>query len=139
MFERSQIEKLLSLNGVNMKASDDEIKSVLMSARWNKDDVEAAILILRENKFTHQTHVDSLHRVFRTDDRLRPETVSSLLGIEMKVSSRDINKNGEYRHGTPVPLAQIASIVVIALVVSVVFIMSAMWYLEMGIFHQTLR
>ncbi|OIP78428.1 MAG: hypothetical protein AUK16_00215 [Parcubacteria group bacterium CG2_30_44_11] len=134
MFERSQIEQLLSLNGVGTGATDDEIKSVLMSARWHKDDVEAAIMVLRENKVTHQTHVDSLHKVFRTDDRLRPETVSALLGIEMNVSSEDIDKIRKYKRSmTP---TQIMSIAFISLALSVIFVMASMWYLEMGIFYQ---
>lgn len=134
MFERSQIEQLLSLNGVGTGATDDEIKLVLMSARWHKDDVEAAIMVLRENKVTHQTHVDSLHKVFRTDDRLRPETVSALLGIEMNVSSEDIDKIRKYKRSmTP---TQIMSIAFISLALSVIFVMASMWYLEMGIFYQ---
>lgn len=138
MFQRDQIEKLLSLNGVHTTATDDEIKSVLFSARWHKDDVEAAMMVLRENKVTHETHVDSLHKVFRSDDRLRPETVSALLGIEMEVTSDEIsNKRSQRRAG--LTSGQFMSIALVSLTLSVIFVLSSMWFLEMGLFHRTLR
>lgn len=138
MFQRDQIEKLLSLNGVHTTASDDEIKSVLFSARWHKDDVEAAMMVLRENKVTHETHVDSLHKVFRSDDRLRPETVSALLGIEMNVSSEELSgSHGRRRRG--LSSSQFMNIALVSLALSVIFVLSSMWFLQMGLFHQTLR
>ncbi len=138
MFQRDQIEKLLSLNGVHTTASDDEIKSVLFSARWHKDDVEAAMMVLRENKITHETHVDSLHKVFRSDERLRPETVSALLGIEMEVTSDELTgTRGLPRAG--LSSGQFMSIALVSLALSVIFVLSSMWFLEMGFFHRTLR
>jgi hypothetical protein len=139
MFERSQVEKLLSLNGVNTEASDEEIKSVLLSARWHKDDIEAAVLVLRENKITHETHVDSLHKVFRSDDRLRPETVSALLGIEMQVMPGDLRTPGKRTSAPGLTPRHMMLIAVISLSLSVIFVMAAMWHLEMGLFHQTMR
>ncbi len=137
MFDRAQIEKLLLLNGVDTAATDDEIKSVLMSARWHKDDVEAAILVLRENRKTHETHVDSLHKVFRTDDRLRPETVSALLGIEMRIAPEDVAVRR--KRNRSLSAGQMMSIGFVSLTLSFIFVMAAMWYLETGVFHQAMR
>ncbi len=139
MFERSQVEKLLSLNGVNTEASDEEIKSVLLSARWHKDDIEAAVLVLRENKITHQTHVDSMHKVFRSDERMRPETVSALLGIEMNVSSSELSSSARKAASRGVTPRQMMLVAFISLALSLIFVMAAMWHLEMGLFHQTMR
>lgn len=139
MFERSQVEKLLSLNGVSPQSSDEEIKSVLLSARWHKDDIEAAVLVLRENTVTHQTHVDSMHKVFRSDERLRPETVSALLGIEMNVMSDDLGQRAGRRPVRGLTPRQMMFIAIVSLALSVTFVMAAMWSLEMGMFHQTLR
>lgn len=133
MFQRNQIEKLLKLNGVKLDSPDDEIKSILISAQWHDDDVEAAILVLRENKNNHNTHVDSLHKVFRTDDRLPPEAISSLLGIEMNVTSADIKLRHTRARGGVTP-SQVMIVGGFSLVLSFVFIFAAMWYLKIGFF-----
>jgi len=134
MFKRPHIEKMLRVNGIEPTASDEVIKSVLLSAQWHEDDVEAAILVLRENINDHQTRVDSLHKVFRSDDRLRPETISSLLGIEMGVTSAEIavRRNRARGEMTPALMAQIA---LGSLILSLIFVLSSMWYLQMGFFQ----
>lgn len=138
MFKKEHIEKMLRLNGVSLDDPDDVIKSVLISAQWHEDDVEAAVLVLRENKDSHETHVDSLHKVFRSDERLRPETISSLLGIEMDLSSKDIEVRRKRARRALMP-SQVLVMAVISLVLSLIFVFAAMWYLETGLFHQTLR
>ena len=138
MFKKEHIEKMLRLNGVSLDDPDDVIKSVLISAQWHEDDVEAAVLVLRENKDSHETHVDSLHKVFRSDERLRPETISSLLGIEMDFSSKDIEVRRKRARRALMP-SQVLVMAVISLVLSLIFVFAAMWYLETGLFHQTLR
>lgn len=138
MFKKEHIEKMLRLNGVSLDDPDDVIKSILISAQWHEDDVEAAVLVLRENKDSHETHVDSLHKVFRSDERLRPETIASLLGIEMDFSSKDIEVRRKRVHRALMP-SQVLVMAVISLVSSLIFVFAAMWYLETGLFHQTLR
>lgn len=85
MINRRQIESILKVNGVAATSPDEEIRSVLLSARYNKDEVDTAIMVLRENGVTNKTRVDGLHRVFRTNDTLSPHEISSLLGIEVDV------------------------------------------------------
>lgn len=137
MFERSQLEKLLKVNGVEASAPDDEIKSVLLSARWHKNDVETALLVLRENKISHETHVDSLHKVFRSDDKLRPETISALLGIDVDIPQGSIEaKLGHKRY---ISMGQILQICAVSVCLSLLFVLGSMWFLEMGIFYPTLR
>lgn len=137
MLDRSQIEQLLKLNGVEPSAPDEEIKSVLVSARWHNDDVETALLVLRENNVSHETHVDSLHKVFGSDDHLQPETISALLGVDVDVLPDDVNWR-KYHRGV-MSAQQMMQIGVISLSVSVIFVIASMWYLEMGIFHITMR
>ena len=138
MFKKEHIEKMLRLNGVSLDDPDDVIKSVLISAQWHEDDVEAAVLVLRENKDSHETHTDSLHKVFRSDERFRPETISSLLGIEMDLSSKDIEVRRKRARPALMP-SQVLVMTVISLVLSLIFVFAVMWYLETGLFHQTLR
>lgn len=137
MIQREHIEKFLKLNGVDMSSPDEEIKSVLLSARWHKEDVETALLVLRENTKSHETHVESLHRVFRSDERLKPETISALLGIDVDIPDDDVNPNSFVRRYHIMSPSQIMQIGLVSLSVSVIFVMASMWYLEMGIFHPT--
>ena len=64
MIERKHIEQLLKLNGLAPTSHDEEIKSVLLSARYKEDEVDTAILILRENKQSHKTKVDGHTKFF---------------------------------------------------------------------------
>lgn len=136
MFERSQIEKLLVSHGVNPTAPDEEIRAVLLSAEWHKEDVDAALYVLRENPTARTSHVDALHQVFRTDERLRPETVRSLLGIDMEISSRDVLKSRHRARGT-FSITQIVNIALVSVVLAMVTITLIMWYTGSGIFHYT--
>lgn len=133
MIQRKQIEQILRINGVALSAPDEEIKSVLLSARWHEDDIETAIMVLRENKKSHKTHVDTVHKVFHSDDKLSPDAVSSLLGIDMDISSNEINtisnKQGKLQFNSILVLA------LISLGLSLIFVFAAMWYLKMGLFH----
>ncbi len=137
MFERAHIEKFLELNGVEPSAPDDEIKSVLVSARWHKDDVETALLVLRENKQSHETHVDTLRRVFRSDEHLQPETISALLGVDVNIPSDDIDHK-RFSHSM-MSAQQMMQIGLVSLSVSVIFVLASMWYLQMGVFHIAMR
>ena len=88
MIKRDQIESILKINGVQPTSPDEEIRSVLLSARYSKDEVDTAIMVLRENTKTNKTRVDGLHKVFRSDEALSPEEISQLLGIEIELSDR---------------------------------------------------
>jgi len=88
MIKRDQIESILKINGVQPTSPDEQIRSVLLSARYSKDEVDTAIMVLRENTKTNKTRVDGLHKVFRSDEALAPEEISQLLGIEIDLSER---------------------------------------------------
>lgn len=138
MIEREHIEQLLRLNGIETSAPDSEIKSVLISARWQEDDVEAALLVLRENPENHETHVDSLHKVFRSDEDLSPEMISTLLGIDVPVENVKLSKHA-LNPQTMESARIMMQIGLASLCVSLVFVLASMWYLEIGIFHVTMR
>lgn len=138
MLERSHIEQLLRVNGVKESAPDEEIKSVLVSARWHKKDVETALLVLRENTKSHETHVDSLHKVFQTDDRLHPETITALLGIDVFVPKTEIpRRSSNYLAG--LSFIQVLQITCTSVFLATVFVLGFMYHLQMGIFHITMR
>tara|TARA_B100000745_G_scaffold170475_1_gene111677 strand:+ start:4775 stop:5191 length:417 start_codon:yes stop_codon:yes gene_type:complete len=132
MIDRNVVEHLLTVNGVDPSAPDEEIKSLLISAKWHEKDVETALMVLRENKDTHKRRVDSLHKVMRTDERLEPETISALLGIDVDIKKQEVPTGKTYGH---MSVKQMGIVTLVALTLALAFVITAMWYLEMGIFH----
>lgn len=134
MIDKSSVEKYLKANGVSSSAPDEEIKSVLFSAKWHSDDVETALMVLKENTQTHEKRVDSLHKVFRSDERLKPETISSLLGIDVEVPPpRDANHHVKSGLGA----REVFYIGFFSLLLATIFVFFGMWHLKMGLFYAT--
>jgi len=90
MIEKKHLESFLKANGIAPTASDEEIRSVLISARWDHSEIDTALIVLRENMSNHETHVDTIHKVFNTDSRLNAAEINSLLGIKVSLSTEDI-------------------------------------------------
>ena len=91
MIEKRNVEAFLKVNGIPPTAKDEEIRSVLLSARWNNNEVDTALMVLKENVKNNETHVDTLHKVFNSDDRLSSAEISKLLGIDVALSDHDVN------------------------------------------------
>lgn len=137
MFERTQIEKILESHGVTPTAPDEEIKAVLIAAKWNKEDVDTAIYVLRDSPEKQDPHVDALHKLYRTDERLKPETVKALLGIDMEMTSDDIVVSDKRARGG-ITIKQMLHIAVVSALLGVILLIGAMLTMQVGIFHQTL-
>lgn len=133
MIDRSHIERILRLNGLNPTAPDEEIRSVLISAKWHKDDVETALTVLRENMDTHKTRVDTLHNVFLTDKRLSPEAIQALLGINVEMNSKQLESMRQSRRH--MSLWQAFSIMFYATILALTFILVIMYVQHFGVFH----
>ena len=58
MIEKRSVEAFLKVNGIPATAKDEEIRSVLLSARWNNNEVDTALMVLKENVLSNETHVD---------------------------------------------------------------------------------
>ncbi len=136
MIDRKNIEQILRLNGLSQTAEDEEIRSVLISARWNKEDVETAITVLRENVKTHASRVDKLHDVFFADKALSPEAIHALLGIDVQVNSSEMDslrarRQSAYRW-------QLISIFVFSILIAFVSITAMMYWQKAGPFHPSM-
>lgn len=129
MIDRHIIEHMLRANGVDPSAPDETIKSVLISAKWNKDDVDTAIMVLRENEATHATRVDSVHKVFHSGDRLAPETITALLGIDVELPPERTHQRSSGVH-----IFDAVSIVLLSVVLASVTVIGIMWHLSIGMF-----
>ncbi|MBY0538377.1 hypothetical protein K2P47_03180 [Patescibacteria group bacterium] len=135
MLEKRNIEAFLKVNGIPPTAKDEEIRSVLLSARWNNNEVDTALMVLKENIKSNETHVDTLHKVFNSDDRLSASEISKLLGIDVTLSDNDVNDlNAKHQ------LSQ-NSTAVITFILSIVIAVSSIGYLmykeQAGVFHST--
>jgi hypothetical protein len=136
MIKRSQIEKILQVNGVSTSSPDDAIRSVLLSARFNKDEVDTAIMVLRENKTTKQVRVDGLHKVFRSDESLQPREILELLGIEVDASAF-YNTNTTRNNNSTMAGIQYVTIWLLSVFFAVVVVLVFMYLNEVGPFHPT--
>lgn len=135
MIQKSTVEQYLHANGVRTDAPDEEIKSVLFSAKWHEEDVETALMVLKENTETHEQRIDSLHKVFHTDDRLQPETISALLGIDVDIApASDLKKKTKSGFG----IVESLTVLIIALCFAGLMFVGAMWHLKIGLFYPTL-
>lgn len=133
MIKREQVEAILKINGVAPGSPDETIRSVLLSARYSKDEVDTAIMVLRENTKTNKTRVDGLHKVFRSDQALKPHEISQLLGIEVDVTD-EVVVNSKSRDFSTL---QYMIVWLLSVVVAVAGILMYMYLYKVGIFHPT--
>jgi len=134
MIERNHIEKILKINGMSPSEPDDVIRSVLLSARYNNDEIDTALMVLREDTKTKQVRVEGLHKVFRTDNALKPQEISDLLGIDVNLE-----------HYLP-PIVQsrtfvtptLISVWILSLLLAVVGVLLYMHFNNVGIFHPSM-
>lgn len=131
MTDKRQIEAILKVNGLAATSPDEEIKSVLLSARFNHDEVDTALMILRENVRTNETRVDGLHKVFRTDTALRPAEVSKLLGIDIDISDERANRRDPKRFS----LLELTLLSVASSLLAIVCLLMYMYSEGIGWFH----
>ena len=133
MIDKRNVEAFLKVNGIPPTAKDEEIRSVLLSARWNNNEVDTALMVLKENTKSNETHVDTLHKVFNSDDRLSSSEISKLLGIDVNLSDHeglDLNQKHQLSQN---------STAVITLILSVIIAASSIGYLmykeKAGVFY----
>jgi hypothetical protein len=131
MLNRSDIEKVLRINGIAPTAPDEEIRSILLSARYNNDEVDSAIMVLRENTKTSQTRVEGAHKIFRSDEALKPSEISALLGIEVSVDELAVRESRR----RDMSGFQSFFVTVVSIMIAAAGVFFAMYYYQVGLFH----
>lgn len=135
MIEKRNVEAFLRVNGIPPTAKDEEIRSVLLSARWNNNEVDTALMVLKENVVSNETHVDTLHKVFNSDDRLSSAEITKLLGIEVNLSDHNFT---DINHTYQKTLNHSA---LITLILSILIAVSSIGYLmykeQVGFFYDS--
>jgi len=141
MLGRLQLESFFRINGITNETSDVEKRAFLMQAQWSNEDIEIAMqlpqtsdsLVPKINTDT-QKNILSANTLFKSDTKLKPEAVTTMLGIDINVSSTKLNTNGK-RIKDGFSFLQIFSITVLSILCALLFVVFSMWYLEMGMFH----
>lgn len=133
MIEKRHIESILRANGVAATAKDEEIRSVLLSARWNENEVDAALMVLKENTVSKETHIDTLHKVFHTDERLSAADISKLLGIEVEITHE--NAQDIFAKKTRENRLQAQLAILLSLVIALCSVGYVMYREQAGLFH----
>ncbi len=133
MIEKKQIESILKANGIPPTAPDEEIRSILISARWDNNEVDTALMVLKENRESKATHVDTLHKVFHSDDRLSPADITSLLGIKVDMNQEDTSTLEAKRHKVERNQSLIA--IILALSIVLLGLTYLMYIEEAGVFY----
>lgn len=89
MISKEHLENFLRLNGIPATAPDETIRAALINARWDKQDAEMAVTILR-GKEGEPSHIVHSHKRIHSDTGLSSETISSLLGVTVRVNSQEL-------------------------------------------------
>ncbi len=98
--------------------------------------METAITILRQDPKDKREHVETVHKVFRTDEKLKPETISALLGVDVDIDPNEIKMRRRLARGQ-LTSGLVLHILLVSLVLSSIFIFGTMWLMKIGIFHDT--
>jgi hypothetical protein len=137
--DKKLIENILRANGVSMSSGDDEIKSLLFSARWHEDDIDTALFVLRNDANDNKQRIDAVYdEDFRLQDRMRPETISALLGIEVDDYGLD---QKEYARGENVGTMGMMGMVFVlsaAIIFSGLVLLLFMFIFKIGVFSAAL-
>lgn len=132
MINKSQTEQILRLNGLTSEATPEEVRTVLVRARWHKDDVEAAIEALHRKPDKVSVEHNPKTSIMNSDHRIAPETLNAVLGIDVELTQirhKDIADQNWFLK------KQILSLVLITLLGSVLFLITVMWQLKIGLFE----
>lgn len=137
MLDKLTIKRILRTNGVKEDAPEEEVRDVLLAARWHEEDVDVAIAILNETYVEEQTADEQKADIIMGDKKLRPETISSLLGLETVVSMKQHHtSNSKFKSNT----RQVVLIVLIgSVLITAVAVIAIMWHLDMGWFHYSMQ
>ena len=87
MIDRSAIESLLKIQGITANSPEEQIRAVLVEAKYEADEINSVIITLQNTICEDSTHKDGLYKIYRTDKNLKPIEITALLGIDVDVSN----------------------------------------------------
>ena len=117
-------------------ASATEVRAHLRQQGWHASDIERVVIAFTDPESTTQPPGDALHLLMRTDARLRPETLSALLGVSCDISSVEIDPATYAR--PRVTWWRFLVIFVVGAILAVMVLGAIMWVTNSGLFHPSL-
>jgi hypothetical protein len=133
MIDKLNVEAFLKVNGLQPTAKDEEIRSVLLSARWNNNEVDTALMVLKENTKNNETHVDTLHKVFNSDDRLSSAEITKFLGIDVHMT--DLEDESVSKKHQSIENNSVLIVFILSLLIAFSSIGYLMYKGNAGVFH----
>lgn len=101
MLRKDHIESFLRVNKIPETASDEEIRQALLFARWTEEDIQFALLTLRnKGGDTDEVELTAGHGVLHSDYRPSPQALSSLLGLTVSLNESAILDTHEEKKRT---------------------------------------
>ncbi len=141
MLGRLQLESFFRINGITNDTSLEEKRELLIQAQWSTNEIESALNqevtinpIPAKALTSLQQQSISSGTLLKTDTKLKPDSVSSLLGIDINVHRSKLNTQGK-RIKDGFTFLQMVTIGTLSVGSALFFVGVAMWYLEMGFFH----
>jgi len=134
MLDRAEIEKVLRINGLAVNATDEEIKQVLTRARWHPNDVIKAVQLLKHAPPPNPQTKINLAQALRSDEKMSPDTISALLGIDMKVEQ--IQRQQRVIKGVAHNITTTAIVLLCIVLFAAGLVFALMWYFKVGYFFE---
>jgi hypothetical protein len=130
---KNQLKAILKINGCDECQSDEEIRAILLGARYSPEEIDNALVVLHAQDVPQPIRSDGLHKVFYSDGRLRPQEIAGLLGIEVDVNfGKRAPQPSESRSLTSV---EVGLVVGLAVLFAVVGAGLYMYIHDIGLFH----
>lgn len=130
MLKIEQLHLLLRVNGLSAESTDEEIRSVLISASFNETDIEQALFFLR-NDSVKTSNLEGLNKIFRTSTTLDSAEISKLLGIEVELNDESVQK----QKASSESLMQDFVVIFLACIIALSGVLLVMFIYEVGIFY----
>lgn len=132
------IIETLKQNGVTDVHNEAEVRACLYRLQWHPSDIDRAVrLVTTADTNEAVSHQTALHILLRTDERLRPETLSSLLGIELEMTEDEVTHSAQ-RAAPRLTLSRLFVVVFVGVIIASTVMLIIMWFSKVGLFHPTL-
>ena len=131
MLQKGHIQSILKINGITPDSSESEVREVLSGARYNEDEINAAVTMLKNGTEPSVSNLDGLHKVFRSSDGLKPNEISNLLSIDIGIN--DLNKPQTTKSSTDLNEPIVFTFATV--IISAVGLIVAMYIYNIDILH----
>ncbi len=127
------IEIMLKIQGLSLASSREAIKSALEQARFSAEDIDKIVDLIQKHNTPTPEKLQGLYKIQRSDCSLNPQEISSLLGIEVRITELE-GKIGQKNYH---PNAHHFVTILLTLILALGGLLAAMYHYKAGPFHPT--